>query len=101
MRKATDIPSDKWTLYATQQGFERPPRPRPRQIWYNRKLNISQYDKIFGQGYRYQQKNKFLDLDPIDQQTLRVFSEKPSLIKKKVNLHDEIPPDMFANRHTR
>lgn len=64
-------------------------------------MKISNFDKIYDHGYRFQQKNKFLDIDPIDNDTLRVFDEKPTIINKVINLHEEMPAGMLENKKTK
>ena len=34
----------------------------------------------------------------MDGRTLRVFEEKPSVVSKKVNLHEELPEDLFEKK---
>lgn len=101
LRAQMEVESDKWTQYATRQGYERPPRPLPSQIWYNRRLTIADYDRVHLQNFQHQHRNKHLDFDPENGQTLRVFSEKPSLIKKHVNLHEEIPEGLYEIKNDR
>ena len=96
-----EVDSDKWTQYATRQGHERPPRPQLAQIWFNRRLTIADYDKVHLQNFQYQNRNKHLDFDELGGRTLRVFSEKPSLIKKYVNLHEEIPEGLYEMKNAR
>lgn len=93
---ADEVHLEALTFHATQAGKETPNRPKPLEIWKNRKLNIKRFDQ-YHQGWRYKE-NKHLDLCPEEGYTVLSLHKKKPDILHYVNLHDELPRGMKDSR---
>jgi hypothetical protein len=87
-----------WSTDGTQAGKEIPARPKKLEIWNNRRINLKEFDRKYSEGWEYR-KTKFLDLHPDGNlTTLEPLKERPNLIKAYVNIHDELPDGIVAQR---